>query len=120
MYRRSPLIIELLSSLSILLLLIGLSHEGVLKKLRPGESLTWGLVQETLEERFEFGAHVLRELHWVFDNKVDQGVDGVCIEGWGTNEKFVNDDSERPEIYCVIVGKFLNKLRCHVKRGTFN
>ena len=49
----SPVGIELLSDLPILLLLLCLLNEWVLEELWPGEPLTWSLVQEALEEGFE-------------------------------------------------------------------
>jgi hypothetical protein len=98
-----PLVVELSSDLSVLLLLFGLSHKGVLEKFRPRESFTRCLIQESLEETFEFWTHIFWELDWVLHYQVNQSVDTVSVERRCSNVKFVNDDSQRPEINSVIV-----------------
>ena len=67
---RSPIRVEFMADLSILLLLIGLLDKGVLQELGPGQALAWRLIEEALEERLELGGHVVRELYWVLHNQV--------------------------------------------------
>ena len=73
-----------------------------------------------MEERFKFRAHVLGKLNRVFDDQVDQGIDAVRVERRGANKEFVDDYSKRPEIDCVVIRKFLNKLWRHIQRRTFD
>ena len=116
----SPIGVELMADLTVFLLLVSLLHKWMLEELRPGESLTGSLIEETLQEGFEFGRHVVWELDRVLHDQVDQRVDTVCVEGWGAHEQLVDDDSQRPQIDSVIVGELLDKLRCHVKRCTLD
>lgn len=108
MHRCCPLVVEFLASFPVFLLLFSLADERMLEKFRPWESLTRGLVKKTLQEALKLRAHILWELDWIFDNEVDQGVDAVSIEGWCAYEQFVDDDTQWPQIDCVVVGQLLD------------
>lgn len=112
----SPIRIELMAYLTILFLLVCFLNKRVRQELRPGESFARCFVQKTLQERFEFGRHIIRELDWVFHNQVDESVDGICVKWWRTHKQLVDDDTKRPQIDSVVVGQFLNQLRCHIQR----
>ena len=90
---RGPIGVELMTDLSIFLLLVGLLNEWVLKELRPGEALAGRLVEQALQEGFKLGGHVVRELDRVLHDQVDQRVDAICVEGWRAHEQLVYDDS---------------------------
>ena len=46
---------------------------------------------------------------------MNESIYAVCVEGRGSNEELINDDSERPKIDCMIVWKLLDELGCHVE-----
>ena len=89
----SPVGVELMTDLPVLFLLVCFLNERVLQELWPGESLTWRLVEQALEERFELGGHVVGELHRVLHDQVDQRVDAIRVKGRRAHEQFVDDDS---------------------------
>lgn len=68
----------------------------MLEEFRPTQSFRRCLVQQTLQEGFEFGTHILRELDWILHDEVNEGVDRISVEGWLTDEKFVDNDTQRP------------------------
>ena len=111
---RSPICVELMAALSILLLLVGLLDKGVLQELGPGQALAWCLIEKALEEGLELGRHVVRKLNWVLNNQVDQRIDTVGVEGWRAHEQFVNDDTQGPEVDRMIVWQLLDQLWSHV------
>ena len=51
---------------------------------------------------------------------MDQSIDTVCIE-WGSPYKeLIDNDTKRPQVNCVVVRQFLNKLGSHVKWSSLN
>ena len=98
-----PVVVELRSDLAIAPLVVGLDDKWVLKQLGPRQSLVGRLVEQTLEEGLELGRHVVGELDRVLNDKVDERVDAVGVEGWRADEELVDDDAERPEVDGVVV-----------------
>lgn len=94
MLTSSPVVVELGSNLPVLLLVLRFRYEWVMQELRPCQPLIGRFVEQTLQEGFELGRHVVRVFHWVLDDQVDQRVDAVGVERWSTNKKFVDDDTE--------------------------
>lgn len=73
-----------------------------------------------MKEAFEFRAHVFWEFNRILNDKVDQSVDAVSVKWRGANKELVDDDTEGPQIHCVVVWELLDQFRCHVERGTLN
>ena len=104
----SPIRVEFVPYLPVFLFLVRFLNEGMLEELGPGEPLAGRLVEETLEEGLELRGHVIWELDRVLNNQMNQRIDTVRVERRSSNEKLINDDSERPKINRVIVWKFLD------------
>jgi len=57
------------------------------------------------------------EMRTDLHNMMDEGVDGVCVEGWLANKELIQDDSQGPEVHGVVVRLLLDQLRGHVQRS---
>ena len=98
----------------------GVSHERVVQKVGPRQPLARSLVEQTLEEGPELRGHVLRPHDAVADDLLDQRVDGVGVERRLTDEELVEDDAQGPQVDGVVVRLFLDELRRHVQRRSFD
>ena len=91
-----PIRVKFMSYFPVFLLLLRFLNKGVLKELRPGEPLAGRLVEETLEEGLELWGHVIGEFDRILNNQMNKRIYAVCVEGRGSNEELINDDSKRP------------------------
>ena len=91
-----PIRVKFMSYFPVFLLLLSFLNKGVLKELRPGEPLAGRLVKETLEEGLELWGHVIGEFDRILNNQMNKRIYAVCVEGRGSNEELINDDSKRP------------------------
>ena len=85
--------------------------ERVGQQVRPGQTPLRVLLQQPLQERFEFTVHVGRVLDRILDNVVDQGVNRVGVEGRLSDQKLVKNYTEGPQIRRVICAALLLVVR---------
>lgn len=116
----SPLLILFQSLLSFLLFGFGFRDKGMGEEHWPVLALARVLVEKTLQEILEIGRHVVRIFDGILNDQVDETIDGIRVERRLSNEQFVQDDSQRPEIHCVIVRLFFHEFGCHVQRRSLD